>query len=187
MHFFFSGPRIMGVRPGIVLGPEDFLRFRRPSAVQGAFLYVIQGAPGLIKIGVTKDPRGRMASLQTASPFPLSFAAIAATPGSGFDIEERAHGMLSNRRVLGEWFRASPLTGINALTQAAQELQEPLLCVSPEQADIILAAAAGAPAGTRRPPGPARPPYLPLAWEKPLMIALAIMTPIVVLLMVGLP
>lgn len=147
MHFFFSGPRIFGIRPGIVLGPRDFRPLIRAAPIQGSFVYVIQGAPGLVKIGVTTDPRTRLANLQTGSPYPLEFVAIAATPGDGYDIEATAHLALGLYQVSGEWFRISPRAAVEELARAARRLGQPLLSVSPEQVDTILAIARAAPQG----------------------------------------
>lgn len=148
MHFFFSGPRIFGIRPGIVLGPRDLRSLVRAAPIQGSFVYVVQGAPGFVKIGVTADPRARLANLQTGSPYHLEFVAIAATRGdSGYDIEAAAHLALELHRASGEWFRISPRAAVEELARAAQRLGHPLLSVSVAQADTILAVARAAPQG----------------------------------------
>jgi hypothetical protein len=57
MRFFFMGPRILGIRPGISLGASDFRKAFAPRGVTagtmtGSFVYVIEGAAGHHKIGV---------------------------------------------------------------------------------------------------------------------------------------
>ena len=153
MHFFFSGPRIMGIRPGIVLSSRDLQRFFRGSQpateVEGCFVYVLSGVPGYAKIGVTKDPRARMSALQTGSPHRLKFAALWATPDSGLDIEARSHEILSPTNAAGEWFRCSISVAISAVERASRELGVPVLSVSMELADTILAEARNAPPSPR--------------------------------------
>jgi hypothetical protein len=97
MRFFFMGPRIFGIRPGISFGLNELLRLatkpkqNKPGEpMTGSFLYVIRGNH-LVKIGVSTNPNARLASLRTASAFPIDFSYIAVTPGTGFDIEAGAH------------------------------------------------------------------------------------------------
>jgi hypothetical protein len=56
VRFFFLGPRIFGIRPGISLGASDFRKAFAPRAprsnMTGSFVYVIEGAAGHHKIGV---------------------------------------------------------------------------------------------------------------------------------------
>lgn len=140
MHFFFTGPRVLGFRLGMIFSARDFQRRRPdPPPMEGAFLYVIEGAPGLVKVGITSDPRARLAALQTACPYPLEFAAILATPGHGYDIEGAAHAILGPHRGTGEWFRVPPRVAIEAIRLAAERLRQPLLSVSLDRADTILA------------------------------------------------
>jgi hypothetical protein len=105
MRFYLSGPRILGIRPGVSFDANDLRRFAAPSApraaVQGSFVYVVKGDHGRVKIGVSTDPSSRLASLQTGSPFPLEFAFVGVSPGNGYDIEAAAHAMLGHMRVSG--------------------------------------------------------------------------------------
>jgi hypothetical protein len=112
MRFFFIGPRILGIRPGISFGTNELLRLatkpkhRKPAEpMTGSFVYVIRGDHNMIKVGVTTNPAARLASLRTASAFPIDFSYIAVTPGSGYDIEQGAHAMLASHRCNGEWVR----------------------------------------------------------------------------------
>jgi hypothetical protein len=181
MHFFFTGPRIFGIRPGIAFSASELRRFgRAPAAppIEGAFLYIISGPPGLVKIGVTTDPRARILALQTGSPYPLDFAAIVATPGSGYNIEALVHQLLDPYHVSGEWFRVSPYVAMGTIQRAATSLREPLLHVSPEQADTILSIARTAPAGSA-PRG-----YTSPRWERPLMVTLGSLVGVLVVLWV---
>jgi hypothetical protein len=67
MRFWFSGPRIFGIRSGISLGREDFrARSRSSTTTSGAepnsdkFVYVVSGG-NLVKIGITANPNARLA------------------------------------------------------------------------------------------------------------------------------
>jgi hypothetical protein len=66
MRFWLSGPRILGIRPGISFQPSDFRP--RPSRPRAAsYIYVIKGEENNVKIGVTKKPAERLAQLRTGS------------------------------------------------------------------------------------------------------------------------
>ena len=154
MRLFFSGPRILGIRPGISFGAEDlFGGHRRPTQrpagepMTGSFVYVVRGDHNLVKIGTTTDPRARLASLRTASAFPIDYSYIAVTPdNSGPVIVRAAHTRLKRHRINGEWFGVAPENAVAALNGAARRLGKPLLQVN---ADRILRIASG---GDRLPP-----------------------------------
>lgn len=67
------------------------------------FIYFIQGeSGGPIKIGYTRDLKGRLNSLQTGYPDVLIL--LGAFPGNQDD-EQRLHEEFSGCRIRGEWFR----------------------------------------------------------------------------------
>ena len=98
----------------------------------GSFVYVIEGHAGHHKIGVSRDPIQRKAELQTGSPFPLRFAYIGVTPGTGYEIEGHAHQLLDAHRKEGEWFLVPASIAIGATIEAAGRLGEPIQQVPPE-------------------------------------------------------
>lgn len=145
MRFFFMGPRILGIRPGISFSASELLRLatkpkqNKPGEpMTGSFVYVIRGDHNLVKIGVTTNPRARLAQLRTASAFPIDFCYIAVTPGTGFDIEAGAHEMLKSHRCNGEWFDVAPEMAVAAIAGAAHKLGQPILPVTAEVANQIL-------------------------------------------------
>src|ERR1700676_121265 len=149
MRFFFIGPRILGIRPGISFGANDLLRLatkpkhRKPGEpITGSFLYVIRGDHNMSKVGVTTNPAARLASLRTGSAFPIDFSYIAVTPGTGYDIEAGAHEMLKSHRCNGEWFDVAPEMAVAAIAGAAHKLGQPILPVTAEVANQILQIAA---------------------------------------------
>jgi hypothetical protein len=134
MRFFFIGPRILGIRPGISFGASELLRLatkpkqNKPGEpITGSFLYVIRGDHNMVKIGVSTNPNARLAQLRTASAFPIDFSYIAVTPGTGFDIEQGAHTMLASHRCNGEWFDVAPEMAVAAIAGAAHKLGQPIL------------------------------------------------------------
>src|SRR6185437_8499627 len=114
MRFFFGGPRFFGIRPGVILGPRDFRRFfgggraSAAGAMTGSFVYAFKGDHNLVKIGISTNPDARLAQLRTASPFPIDYAYVGVTPGTGYEIEQEAHAILAHRRCNGEWFDVPP-------------------------------------------------------------------------------
>ena len=105
-------------------------------------MYVVRG-DNMSKIGVTTNPSARLASLRTGSAFPISFAFIGVTPGSGYDIEQEAHAMLEKHRCNGEWFDCPSEMAVAALMGAAAKLGQPVQMLSQEQADMTLKIASG--------------------------------------------
>ena len=134
MRFWISGPRIMGIRPGVSFGREDFAgrksTFREAGKPIGQdFVYVVRGDHGQCKIGVTSNPIARIASLRTCSPFPISFAFIGAVDKNAALVEREAHRLLNDRRGQGEWFDTAPELAIAALWGATARLNDKLkLC-----------------------------------------------------------
>lgn len=104
----------------------------------GSFVYVIEGEAGHHKIGVSRDPIQRKADLQTGSPVPLRFAYIGVTPGTGYNIEDRAHELLDAHRKEGEWFLVPASIAIGATLEAASRLGEPIQQVPPESVPQII-------------------------------------------------
>jgi len=130
MSLLIFDRQIFGLRTGIIFRPSGGRR--RDRAVPrrgrggGTFLYVLQGEHGLTKIGVSTNPNARLRQLRTASAFPIDFAFVAATPGTGFDIERKAHATLAPHRLHGEWFDVSAGTAVAAVRGAAYRLRKPL-------------------------------------------------------------
>lgn len=66
-----------------------------------SFIYAIQSKSGLIKIGTSQDPIGRLRALQTANGEDLRL--VAAWQGGGYE-EQSAHYELREHKARGEWF-----------------------------------------------------------------------------------
>lgn len=79
--------------------------------------YVLQmdGPGALIKIGRTKNPKSRLATLRTGLPWPCRVVALV-----GSDVERDLHQLLKEHRAQGEWFHPSEKLR-NWLVTAAEE------------------------------------------------------------------
>lgn len=151
MRFFFFGPRIFGIRPGISLNPGDFRRFALPSGtaskgISGGFVYVLRDESGRHKIGSSIDPIQRIAQLQTGSAERLDFAFIGTAPETAYiRIERYAHDLLKFQKIPGvgdEWFAVPASIAIGAVMEAAMRLGDPIQQVQPIMVPHILAVAA---------------------------------------------
>jgi hypothetical protein len=151
MRFFFFGPRILGIRPGISFSANDLLRLVATKPKQnkpgepmtGSFLYVIRGDHNMVKVGVTTNPSARLASLRTGSAFPIDYAYLAVSSGDPAEIEAAAHTLLAKHRCNGEWFDVQPEMAVAAIAGAAHTLGHPLLPVTLDVSDQILQIASG--------------------------------------------
>lgn len=73
----------------------------------GGYVYFIAARPrGDIKIGLAKDVRARLATLQTASPQKLVLLGVIEHEDAA-GLERHIHGVFAAERVRGEWFTAS--------------------------------------------------------------------------------
>jgi hypothetical protein len=93
------------------------------NQLQETYIYFIQaGEDGAIKIGSSKNPAKRLASLRTASPVPLNVLKV--ITGSR-ELELTYHDRFSSIRMKGEWFEptAELLTFIQELEPTDHSLQ----------------------------------------------------------------
>lgn len=142
MKFFFSGPRILGVRPGIIFGLNDINRvFRSPrnhNQIPASFIYVIEGEGGKHKIGISSDPIRRISELQTGSPVALKFSFIAVSSHPVIEIETLAHNLLTNYRTSGEWFCVPASVAIGAIFEGANKLGHSIQQVQTEMVPEVI-------------------------------------------------
>lgn len=121
------------IRPGVSFNlGSAFARGAARAASEGEFLYVIEGEHGHVKIGVSRDPGARLATLQTGSSVPLAIVWREFAGGAAFEIEQEAHAMLSRHRLAGEWFAVPREAGIGAVYGAAYRLGAPLGAMRPD-------------------------------------------------------
>lgn len=149
MRFFFLGPRLFGVRPGVSFSPRDFRKMMSNAApssgsnVTGGFVYVLKDGSGRHKIGSSRDPIARIAQLQTGSAEHLDFAFIGAAPENAYTaIERAAHDLLEDQKIAGggdEWFKVPASIAIGAVLEVASRLNLPIQQVQPVQVAQIMA------------------------------------------------
>lgn len=91
-----------------------------------AVIYVIQATNGMLKIGMSSNPRARLQGLQTGSPLELRVVhrRTVATPRAR-TAEKRIHHKFRDARVHGEWFKAE-------LGRVRQEVDR--ICLREDQA-----------------------------------------------------
>ncbi|WP_347271021.1 integrase arm-type DNA-binding domain-containing protein [Rhizorhabdus histidinilytica] len=70
-----------------------------------ATVYFVRACTGLIKIGVTKDVRRRLAQIQLGFAEPIT---LLGTIAGGYATEGMLHRMFAESAVGGEWFEPSP-------------------------------------------------------------------------------
>lgn len=108
--------------------PDDFLieteddRFNLVESEKewGNYVYVMQCEAGPVKIGVATSVVARCAMIQTGNPYKVSVVA-AFMCGRSVKVERKAHKILAEKRMSGEWFDASAVEAVEAVQQAARE------------------------------------------------------------------
>lgn len=72
-----------------------------------------------VKVGFSKYPEKRLASLQTGNPCALDFVFKFRAPSRELAIQAEAafHGIARQHRISGEWFDMSPEFALNTLTK----------------------------------------------------------------------
>jgi hypothetical protein len=160
MRFFLSGPRIMGIRPGVLFRSDEL--FKKPAAtpvaapkMRGGFIYVIRDDHGLLKIGISNNPNARLAQLKTASAVPLAIAYAGALRCDGFAIESATHETLNRYRAEGEWFDCPIDLAVAAIGAAAHRLGEPIASVEPARIEAVVRGVAMSNQTTVKEPEPA--------------------------------
>jgi hypothetical protein len=91
----------------------------------GTRVYVIEDAAGWCKIGLSRDPEGRLRALQTGNPRPLRLAYVTQpfTRDDAALLEYVAHLGFAKHRVNGEWFACRAETveaGLKGAVAASQ-------------------------------------------------------------------
>ncbi|NPU23936.1 GIY-YIG nuclease family protein [Bradyrhizobium denitrificans] len=100
-----------------------------------AYVYVISGEHGRQKIGVSDEPRRRLAELQTGSPFALKFEFVGEVENGGAGpVEVETHFMLNQHKAPGgdEWFVVPPDVAITAVMATAHRLGYRIKPVDPD-------------------------------------------------------
>ena len=85
-------------------------------------IYVVKSDPGPGKIGIAIRVNQRFSTLKTSSPFPLSLSYTGETDADVYALEQKAHEILADNRMSGEWFNVTTKEAVQAVLTAASEL-----------------------------------------------------------------
>lgn len=101
----------------------DINTFRgRKLTKRDTTIYVIGSPKGLKKIGLAGNPASRLKAIQTGHGAPLSILHARPVPGANAaDVERRAHWLLREGLVHGEWFKVSVAAAREAVERAVVE------------------------------------------------------------------
>jgi hypothetical protein len=93
---------------------------------QKAYVYIISAGDEAVKIGVAKNVQRRLKGLQTGHCKKLSIAYEIALAGRdrAYAVECRAHRLLKEKLMEGEWFAVSPEEANAAVSKAISDLNE---------------------------------------------------------------
>lgn len=142
MRFFLYGLRLpLHLRGGVSFGPRDFKRTPpRPTPRQllPPSVYVIATNDGLCKIGVSCNPEGRLAQLQTGCPHHLHIAYVCVVKDQAYEVEGFAHMLLGRQAIGGEWFKCSENEAIEAVNRSAASYGKKIKDIAPEKKSPIL-------------------------------------------------
>lgn len=83
------------------------------------WVYAITDQRGqAVKIGITRDLKTRLRTLQTGYPYRLAVVWSVTAPAA---LEEHLHHTFRKRRLMGEWFDFTRRNAVEAITKAAAE------------------------------------------------------------------
>ena len=88
------------------------------------YVYFIQsGKKGAVKIGVSKDPIERMATMQTGNPecLRLRLRLKCKSKDHAFDVEYRLHKRFNWAKKRGEWFNRSIMKRLDQIDEVEQD------------------------------------------------------------------
>jgi predicted GIY-YIG superfamily endonuclease len=98
---------------------------RDPALDAEHFVYVIGIDNGPHKIGIAKDVENRLGQLQNGNPFRLHIRfKLTTTFGAACQVEQMAHWLIRNRRMMGEWFSVDAASCERVVVRAAQLVEQ---------------------------------------------------------------
>lgn len=141
MRFFLYGFKLpLGLRGGASFGPRDFVPRSAPTQrpLLLSSVYVIATDDGLCKIGVSRNPEGRLAQLQTGCPQKLHIAYVCILADRAYEVEEFAHIALGKKAMGGEWFKCTEQEAIEAVNRSAAYFGKHIKVIEePKKAPIL--------------------------------------------------
>jgi hypothetical protein len=85
-------------------------------------VYVIKNERGPVKVGADVKPMRMLGLIKTASPDELTLDFLASVDRDARSIEQRAHSMLAEFRIVRDWFDVSVEEAVASVQAAAEEL-----------------------------------------------------------------
>lgn len=85
-------------------------------------VYVIRSETGRVKVGVSDRPSLRLLQLRHATGLPLSLEFSAEADRNAAEWEKRAHAILAESHLGGEWFAVESDKAVAAVLRASDEL-----------------------------------------------------------------
>ncbi|GAC1508460.1 MAG: hypothetical protein NVS1B6_15850 [Steroidobacteraceae bacterium] len=86
------------------------------------FVYIATQPNGLYKIGYSRNPEQRRLTLSAVEKAPVwMFRSFARPAGDAYEIEQRAHAILSEYCVHGEWYAVSFKRAVWAIERAIRD------------------------------------------------------------------
>lgn len=122
MRLFFSGPRLMGIRPGFSFNPNELQPAPRPAAatgVTGSFVYVTDGT-----VEASSDLKRVKAKLVGGK-----ISNIITTAGDGKSIAAYARKLLEKN---------PSATAADALLESAKDIGDPIQKMTPDDASQVI-------------------------------------------------
>jgi len=117
------------IKPKIYTVPHPYwecedlttLALHKNTSLPFCYLVSIEGMD-LCKVGSTGNIRSRLGGYQTGLPFKIDLAYAVSAPNNGAHmvIEKRAHCLLRERLVRGEWFACTDAEAIAAIRDATK-------------------------------------------------------------------
>lgn len=135
MRFFLYGVKLpLGLRGGVSLSPRDFRPRPAPPAQHQTLplsVYVIATDDGLCKIGVSRNPEGRLVQLQAGCPEKLHIVYVCILADQARNVEGFAHRLLKKQAVGGEWFNCSEDEAMQAVNKSAASFGKQIAELAP--------------------------------------------------------
>jgi Meiotically up-regulated gene 113 len=85
-------------------------------------VYLMKRRDGAVKVGISCSPKSRRGQLESELGINISIDSIWAVDGIARDVERRAHRILRQDQIQGEWFGVEIPDAVSAVMQAASEL-----------------------------------------------------------------
>ena len=92
------------------------------------FIYVMS-TPGKVKVGKARDPKRRLASLQTGNPEEIRLIRLYQCPNeeAASQLERVCHEQISKYHYRGEWFKEACLPEVDKFLAAQKYKQAPIM------------------------------------------------------------